>query len=71
MNDAIAAEINRLPPEEKLRLVTELWDQLSANEGKLPIPEWHQQVLAEDDASYEATPPEGSSWEDVKKRIVE
>ncbi len=70
MNAALASEIRRLTPAEKLQLVGELWDDLTANEDRLPIPTWHEELLAEDQARYAANPAEGSSWAEVNARIL-
>ncbi len=70
MNTALASEISRLTPAEKLQLVEELWDDLAANEDRLPIPAWHEKLLAEDQARYQANPTEGGSWPEVKARIL-
>jgi len=69
MNAALATEIGRLTTAEKLQLVEKLWDEISASEDQLPIPDWHRQVLAEDEARYQANPTEGSSWPEVKARL--
>jgi putative addiction module component (TIGR02574 family) len=71
MNPALAAEISRLTSAEKLLLVEQLWDNLASSEDRLQIPPWHEQVLAEDQAIYQAKPIEGSSWPDAKKRILD
>lgn len=70
MNVTLATEISRLTPVEKLRLVEELWDTLAADPDQLPIPEWHQQALAEAQAAYESNPEAGSPWPEVKVRIT-
>lgn len=70
MNASLSAEISRLTPAEKLQLMGELWDALSAHNDSLPIPEWHRQALAEDEASYQANPTEGSPWSEVKARLL-
>lgn len=70
MNAALATEISRLTPAEKLQLVEELWDELAAGEDRLPIPAWHEALLREDQAHYAANPTEGSSWAEVKARIL-
>jgi len=70
MNAALATEIRRLTPVEKLQLVEELWDDLAASKDPLPIPEWHRQLLAEDEARYHANPTEGSPWPEVKARLT-
>ena len=69
MNAALATEIGRLTTAEKLQLVERLWDEIAASEDQLPIPDWHRQVLAEDEARYQANPTEGSPWPDVKGRL--
>ncbi len=55
---------------EKMLLVEELWEVIAQNEDHLPIPAWHEQVLAEDAVRYAANPTEGSPWTDVKRRIT-
>jgi len=70
MNAVLATEISRLTPAEKLQLVEELWDDLAASEDRLPIPAWHEELLREDQVRYEANPTEGSSWAEVKARIL-
>jgi len=70
MNAALATEISRLTPAEKLQLVEALWDELAAGEDRLPIPAWHDALLREDQARYDANPTEGASWVEVKARIL-
>ncbi|HEX2855031.1 MAG TPA: addiction module protein [Opitutaceae bacterium] len=70
MNPALATEISRLTPTEKLQLAEELWDEIAANEDRLSIPDWHRQILAEDEARYQANPTEGASWPEVKARLL-
>jgi putative addiction module component (TIGR02574 family) len=70
MNAVLATELRRLTPDDKLRLVEELWDEIASEENDLPIPRWHRQALAEDQACYHARPAEGSAWDEVKARIT-
>jgi len=70
VNAALATELSRLSPAEKLQLVAELWDDLAAGADRLPIPAWHEQILTEDQALYQAKPHEGSSWAEAKARII-
>ncbi len=71
MNAALATEISRLTPAEKLQLVEELWDTLAAHPDQLPIPASHAKLLDEDQASYQANPAQGSPWPEVKARITD
>lgn len=70
MNPALATEISRLTPAEKLQLAEELWTEIAANADQLPIPDWHRQVLAEDEEHYQANPTEGAPWPEVKARLL-
>lgn len=70
MNSALATEIRRLTPVEKLQLVEALWDDLATDKNPLPIPDWHRQELAEDQGRYQANPTEGSPWPEVKARVT-
>jgi len=70
MNLALAAEINRLTPEEKLRLIEELWDTMAQNPDQLSVPVAHERALAEDHVAYRADPDAGASWSEVKQRIM-
>ncbi|MDF9827745.1 putative addiction module component (TIGR02574 family) [Ereboglobus sp. PH5-10] len=70
MNATLSSEIARLTAGEKLALMEELWDELSANENVIPIPAWHKNALAEDQARYDANPTEGAEWDEVKARIT-
>ena len=70
MNAALAAEIQRLSPAEKLLLVEELWNQIAKESNAAEPPPWHDQALAEDAARYSADPARGDSWADVKRRIT-
>jgi putative addiction module component (TIGR02574 family) len=42
---ALRDEILRLPPEERLRLVEDIWDSLAADAGQIPVPDWHRREL--------------------------
>ena len=42
---ALLAEILELPPAERLRLVEDIWDSLTASVADLPVPDWHREEL--------------------------
>jgi putative addiction module component (TIGR02574 family) len=70
VNAALAAEIERLSPAEKLLLVEELWNQIARESNAVEPPAWHDKVLAEDADRYAADPSRGDSWENVRRRIA-
>ncbi len=60
--------IDRMSPEERLRLIGEIWDSLTPPEQG-EIPESHREELDRRLAEADANPGAGSPWEDVKARL--
>jgi putative addiction module component (TIGR02574 family) len=58
-----------LSPPEKLQLVEDLWDDLSATPEAIPIQEWHKQELARRKANLKSHPASAITWEEVKFRL--
>lgn len=60
-------EILRLPAEQRLRLVEDVWDSLAASPDEVAMPEWHRKELDQRlaDPSETAT----LSWHDVEGRL--
>ena len=58
-----------LTPPEKLQLVEDLWDDLAATPGDVPIHEWQKEELARRRANLMSQPSSGISWEELKTRI--
>jgi putative addiction module component (TIGR02574 family) len=69
MKTAGIPEISQLSVPEKLLLVEALWDDVREDAG-LPLPVWHRQALDESAGAYNDDPREGSSWADVKARLL-
>ncbi|MEA3246265.1 MAG: addiction module protein [Gemmatimonadota bacterium] len=63
----ILDEIFRLPADQQLELVEEVWDHLSASPSNVPVPDWHR---AELDRRL-ANPSEQASvtWDEVRSRL--
>jgi putative addiction module component (TIGR02574 family) len=63
-------ELQTLSASDKLTLVTELWHDLASNPEDIPIT---PEQIAEVDKrleEYRKSPDLGSSWEEVKARIL-
>jgi putative addiction module component (TIGR02574 family) len=60
-------EILHLPPADRLRLVEDVWDSLTAATTDVPVPDWHRVEL---DARL-ADPAEAAtlSADDLKRRL--
>jgi putative addiction module component (TIGR02574 family) len=58
-----------LSPPEKLQLVEDLWDDLAATPGEVPVHDWQKAELARRKANLISNPGSGVSWEEVKRRV--
>jgi putative addiction module component (TIGR02574 family) len=63
-------ELKRLSPEEKLILVSELWDELAAEGDALAPREDHIKLLKERLDHYRQHPTDVVAWEELKARIL-
>jgi putative addiction module component (TIGR02574 family) len=62
--------IRELSTAEKLILLEELWDDLASRPSEVPVPAWQKQELERRHAEYLTNPDEGSSWDEVRERIL-
>lgn len=60
--------IDSLSNEERLRLISEIWESLPPLE-ETEIPESHRRELDRRLAAADADPESGSSWEEVRSRL--
>ncbi len=59
--------IDRLSAEDRLQLISEIWDSLSHE--NLPIPESHREELDRRLAAADADRAAGRPWEEVRARL--
>jgi putative addiction module component (TIGR02574 family) len=62
--------IDRLSLDERILLVEDLWDSIAAEAEQKPLTEAQMADLKRRVAAYEANPDAGSSWEEVKARLL-
>jgi len=55
--------------EEKLRVMEELWTDLSRNEAHVKSPSWHREVLRERAEEVKSGKEEFFDWETAKRQI--
>lgn len=67
--DANKSSIFDLTPPEKLQLVEDLWDDLAALPGQVPVYRWQIDELDRRKANLKSAPASASTWEDVRDRI--
>ncbi|MBI3574458.1 MAG: addiction module protein [Gammaproteobacteria bacterium] len=63
--------IERLGIEERLTLVEELWDSITADSAAVPLTEAQRTELDRRIAEHEANPDDVVPWEEVKASITE
>jgi len=65
------AEIDRLTPQEKLLLVAEAWESLSADETSIPVSEAEKQLLDRRWADYLKNPAAALTQEEFERFVDE
>jgi putative addiction module component (TIGR02574 family) len=63
-------EILLLPVDERLELAETIWASVEDQSPQAPLPAWQRELLAERIAEDDAAPEAGSSWDEVKRRIL-
>ena len=58
-----------LSPPEKLQMVEDLWDDLTASPSTIPVHEWQKEELARRKANLMSKPASGLTWDEVKSRV--
>jgi putative addiction module component (TIGR02574 family) len=64
-----ALNIGDLSPEERLRLIEELWDSLSEKQGTVPLTDAQREELDRRLDDLERSGPEGIPWDQVLQHI--
>jgi putative addiction module component (TIGR02574 family) len=62
-------DIETLTPDEKLRLVGEIWTSLASNPGDVPVSEAEKLLLDERWARHEQDPGTALTMEAFKRRV--
>ena len=56
---------------EKLSVMEQLWGDLRTRAEKVPVPQWHKDLLDEREHLIETGGAQFEDWEIAKKRITE
>jgi putative addiction module component (TIGR02574 family) len=64
-----ALNIGDLSPEERLRLIEQLWDSLSETPGTIPLTNAQREELDRRLDDLESSGPEGIPWDQVLEQI--
>ncbi len=60
---------DNLTIDQKLEYVQSLWDSIAEDEGKVPVPNWHKQIIQERLRALETQPEDVCDWEEVRSEI--
>ena len=63
-------ETLELPISERIEIVTEIWDSIAKNPDGIELNEATLNLLRKRLSKHKADPEDGSSWEEVKGRIL-
>jgi hypothetical protein len=62
-------DLRQMTVPDKLRLMEDLWSDLSQNETDLASPEWHGKLLAERERKLASGEDVLVDWESAKKQL--
>jgi putative addiction module component (TIGR02574 family) len=68
--DSIVSSFRELPPEDKIRLVQDLWDQIAQEIARMPLAESQRRLLDERLADEENNPDDVEPWTKAKDDIL-
>lgn len=63
------AVLKKMSRADKLRVMEELWSDLTSNEGKFPSPSWHFDELHRTEEDIRSGRTKFMEWEQAKKAI--
>jgi putative addiction module component (TIGR02574 family) len=63
------AEVKRLPLAEKLQIMEAIWDDLRAQAERVPVPQWHRDLLDERRKAVEEGREELLNWDKIKDSL--
>ena len=63
-------QIDQMTIAEKLRAMEQLWEDLRARAGDVPVPQWHKDLLEERARLIESGEAQFEDWETARKRIT-
>ena len=61
--------LSRMSTVDKLRVMEELWESLSAEKKPVKLPVWHKTALAETEERVRSGKEEFIDWDEAKKSL--
>lgn len=66
---SIPPGFDELSIEKKLEYVQSLWNRIAEDEAKVPVPNWHKNIIKERLRDLETQPEDVYEWEDVRAEL--
>ena len=60
-----------LTVDEQVDYVGSLWDRIAADPDRVPVPDWHREVLEQRSAGFEAEHEASQDWAEVRDELQE
>jgi hypothetical protein len=64
-------QIHKMAFHEKLLVMEAIWDDISGEEEKLEVPQWHKDILDERERLVAEGKAKFIDWEEAKRQIKE
>src|SRR5256885_14364412 len=64
------AGFDALSVDEQIDYVQSLWDHIAAKPERVPVPDWHREILTERLATHHADNDQGKNWEEFEKDLI-
>jgi putative addiction module component (TIGR02574 family) len=61
---------DELNVDEQIEYVQALWDRIAANPDRVPLPDWHHEIIDERLRDLDAHPDAGRPWDEVKADLL-
>jgi putative addiction module component (TIGR02574 family) len=61
---------DELNVDEQIDYVQALWDRIAANSDRVPVPDWHHEIIDERLRDLDAHPDAGRPWDEVKADLL-
>ncbi|HEU4931349.1 MAG TPA: addiction module protein [Pyrinomonadaceae bacterium] len=70
MSSNLTEEAKKLPVDERIALVEEIWDSIAEDNGCFELTDAQKQELDRRIRSIQQNPQAGRSWEDIKSEFL-
>lgn len=70
MSEPNLESVFKLPVDERIRIVEEIWDSVANDAPQVQLQPWQAEELDRRIAEFKENPTEGLPWAEVKRRVM-